>query len=270
MRLEDMGLPLGKTVAQPDVFSPDHLAPVPRSWAREREGVDIAPFEGFDEWNLWEVSWLDDDGKPVMSTGRYTVPHDSPNLIESKSIKLYLNSMNNTRLGAQREPVAQRVAAEMSAAAGAPVAVEFFALNHGPLVTASTPVGESLDQAIWIADYQLDTSICAGSQESVTLFTDAFRSLCPVTAQPDWASVIIQYTGPRLDRDRLYSYLMSFRNHQGFHEACCERIAGELLRVTHAQSLQVEARFLRRGGVDINPVRALKGPTSLAVRLYRQ
>ena len=270
MNLEDMGLPLGKTVAQPDVFSPDHLAPVPRSWARERENVDISPFTGFDEWNLWEVSWLDDSGKPVMATGRYTAPFDSPNLIESKSIKLYLNSMNNTVLGSDLDAVAARVSAEMSQAAGAPVQVEFFALNQGPLTGSDTPDGESLDAAEYLADYTLGSDICLEGSECVRLYSDAFRSLCPVTAQPDWATVIIDYTGPRLDRNKLYSYLMSFRNHQGFHEACCERIAGELLTATGASDLQVEARFLRRGGVDINPVRALKSAESRATRLYRQ
>lgn len=270
MNLEDMGLPLGKTVAMPDHFSPDHLAPVPRSWARERENVDLTGFVGFDEWNLFEVSWLDMQGKPVMSTGRYTVPHDSPNLIESKSIKLYLNSMNNTRLGDDRDAVASRVAAEMSQAAGKTVSVEFFAVGQGPLNAAEAPVGECLDDANLIAGYELDESICGQGEESVVLYTDAFRSLCPVTAQPDWATVLIQYEGPRLDRDRLYSYLMSFRNHQGFHEACCERIACEINRIAQPQSLQVEARFLRRGGVDINPVRALSNPVSLASRLPRQ
>lgn len=270
MNLEDLGLPLGKTVAMPEDFSPDHLAPVPRAWARERENVDISPFTGYDEWNLWEVSWLDDDGKPVMSTGRYRVPYDSPNLIESKSIKLYLNSMNNTHLGSDRNAIAARVSAEMSKAAGADCVVEFFPIDSGPLTGTDQVDGECLDATPLITGYELAADIAGHGEESVTLYSEHFRSLCPVTAQPDWATILIRYTGPVLDRSKLYSYLMGFRNHQGFHEACCERIAGELLTVSHATDLQVEARFLRRGGVDINPVRALSTPKSLVSRLYRQ
>lgn len=270
MNLEDLGLPLGKTVAMPEKFSAEHLAPVPRAWAREREQVNIGPFTGFDEWNLWEVSWLDTDGKPVMSTGRYRVPFDSPNLIESKSIKLYLNSMNNTRLGADRQAVALRVSQEMSEAAGADCLVEFFAIGAGPLNTVDSPDGECLDEQPIIPGYELAEDLCSGGVESVTLYSEHFRSLCPVTAQPDWATVLIRYQGPKLDRAKLYSYLVGFRNHQGFHEACCERIASEILAVSGASELQVEARFLRRGGVDINPVRALRGPQALATRLYRQ
>ena len=272
MNLEELGLPLGKTVAMSDEFSPDHLAGVPRAWAREREGVDISRFQGFDEWNLWEVSWLDHDGKPVMATGRYTVPHDSPNLIESKSIKLYLNSMNNTRLGNDLSAVAARCSSEMSEVAGAAVSVEFFPLKQGPLLQCDQPDGVDLDAQDFIDNYSLGSDLIAEGEEAQRFICEGFRSLCPVTAQPDWATIIIDYEGPSLDRSRLYSYLMSFRNHQGFHEACCERIAGELLSVTNARALSVEARFLRRGGIDINPVRVMKGqtPTAVATRLYRQ
>ena len=134
------------------------------------------------------------------------------------------------------------------------------------------PDGVDLDAQDFIDNYSLGSDLMTEGEEAQRFICEGFRSLCPVTAQPDWATIIIDYEGPALDRSRLYSYLMSFRNHQGFHEACCERIAGELLSLTHARSLSVEARFLRRGGIDINPVRVMKGQTANAVatRLYRQ
>ena len=207
-----------------------------------------------------------------MATGRYTVPHDSPNLIESKSIKLYLNSMNNTRLGNDLSAVAERCAFEMSEVAGAAVSVEFFPLMKGPLLQCDQPNGVDLDAENFIDNYVLGPDLMAEGEEAERFICEGFRSLCPVTAQPDWATIIIDYEGPTLDRSCLYSYLMSFRNHQGFHEACCERIAGELLAATNARALSVEARFLRRGGIDINPVRVMKGQSAHAVatRLYRQ
>lgn len=177
MNLEDLGLPLGQVVAQPDEFSPDHLAPVPRQWAREREQIDATRFSGVDEWNLWELSWLDGHGKPVQATGRFTVPHSSPNLIESKSIKLYFNSMNNQRFNSW-DQVRERVAHDLSAKAGAPVSVELFAVDAGVLANVTTVVGESIDDVEWLADYQLDRTVAAGKTESAVLYSHAFRSLC--------------------------------------------------------------------------------------------
>lgn len=270
MNLEELGLPLGQIVAQPDDYSADHLAPVPRDWAREKERVDAAVMDGVDVWNLWELSWLDFDGKPIQATGQFFVPHSSPNLVESKSIKLYFNSMNNHRLGGDWLAVQSRIAADLSAKAGAPVRVELTAVDQGVLGGVTAIAGECIDQAGWIDGYRLGADIAQGEPETVTLYSDAFRSLCPVTAQPDWATVIIDYQGPRLDRAKLASYLGSFRNHQGFHEACCERILGELLAITGATKLSVQACFLRRGGIDINPYRSTAFCEVPVRRLSRQ
>lgn len=270
MNLEDLGLPLGQNVAQPDHFTADHLAPVPRAWAREKEGVDASAMDGVDVWNLWELSWLDLDGRPIQAIGRFFVPHSSPNLVESKSIKLYFNSMNNERLGSDWEEVRKRIADDLSAKAGAPVPVELTAVDQGVLAGVTSLEGECIDDAPWIDGYELGGDIASGPDERVTLYSHAFRSLCPVTAQPDWATVIIDYQGPRIDRSKLSGYLASLRNHQGFHEACCERITGELASATGASSLSVQACFLRRGGIDINPYRSTAFSEVPARRLSRQ
>ena len=269
MNLEELGLPLGKTVAQPDVFGPEHLAPVPRSWAREKEQVDLSQLSGVDVWNLWELSWLEPGGRPVQAVGRLTVPYDSPNLVESKSIKLYLNSMNNTQF--ESWDAVQAVLTEhVSNAAGKPVTIDLWPVGAGPLGDVLEVIGEVIDQADFEADYSLSDDIAAGDIERSTLISHSFRSLCPVTAQPDWATLVIDYEGPRLDRGKLLSYLTTFRNHQGFHEACCERMASELLVATEAKSLTIEARFLRRGGLDINPIRSTQSLALQNVRWSRQ
>ena len=269
MNLEDLGLPLGQIVAQPDDFTADHLAPVPRAWARDKENIDASRFDGVDEWNLWELSWLDQDGKPVQATGRFTVPHSSPNLVESKSIKLYFNSMNNHRFDSWNH-VHQCIEQDLSSKAGAHVKVELFEVGQGVLGEVTPVQGECIDNTEWLPDYHLGPDISEGATETVTLFSHAFRSLCPVTAQPDWATIVIDYTGPQLDRAKLFAYLMSFRNHQGFHEACCERLMGELLAATGAKQLTIEARFLRRGGIDINPHRSTDFSSVRPSRLSRQ
>lgn len=269
MNLEDLGLPLGKTVAQPDVFGPEHLAPVPRAWAREKEQVDLSNLSGVDVWNLWEVSWLEPSGRPVQATGRLTVPYDSPNLVESKSIKLYLNSMNNTVFESW-DAVKKTLTDHLSEAAGKSVTLELWRVGDGPLADVHEVLGEVIDDAPFYPDYALDESLAQGEAETMRLISHSFRSLCPVTAQPDWATVVIDYAGPALDRGKLLSYLTNFREHQGFHEACCERIASELLAATGAESLTVEARFLRRGGLDINPIRSTQTQALPDVRWSRQ
>ncbi len=248
---------LGREVTYPSHYDPGLLFPIPRAAARAEIGIDEnhLPFIGHDRWHAYELSWLDVRGKPYVATATFRVPCDSPNLIESKSLKLYLNSLNAERFNSP-EAVRERIALDLSARAGADVLVEF---GLPPV----DPVGEG--ENIDLLDVDID---CYGPpqarylladdavQASETLVSSLLKSNCPVTGQPDWASVWIRYEGPRIDREGLLRYLISYRDHAEFHEQCVERIFSELMQHCRPRSLQVEARYTRRGGLDINPWRA--------------
>lgn len=251
---------LGRDVAYPSQFDPSLLFPIPRAAARESIGIaaDALPFIGHDRWHAYELSWLDARGKPRVATATFTVPCDSPHLIESKSLKLYLNSLNATRFNSDTA-VLDRITLDLSVRTGADVAVAF---GLPPL--AELEEGESLDTLdIEIDHYgppQADYLV-ADRQAIVTevLSSQLLKSNCPVTGQPDWASVIIRYHGPRIDRGELLRYLISFRDHAEFHEQCVERLFHDLMAHCRPQALSVEARYTRRGGLDINPWRATAG-----------
>ena len=220
---------LGREVAYPAQYDPGLLFPIPRAAARAEIGLveDVLPFTGDDRWHAYELGWLDLRGKPCVATATLHVPASSPNLVESKSLKLYLNSLNAARF-ADDEAVRARIAADLSACAGASVQVAFLRSD------AATVASEMLLSAL-------------------------LKSNCPVTGQPDWASVSIRYQGPRIDRAGLLRYLVSYRDHAEFHEQCVERIFLDLLRHCGCRQLEVEARYTRRGGLDINPRRATAG-----------
>lgn len=265
-------LPLGRHVDYPREFDAALLYPIPRALGRRQIGIadDALPFIGVDRWHAYELSWLDRRGKPHAATATFEVPADSPNLVESKSLKLYLNSFNASRFD-DDEAVRARIAADLSAAAGAPVQVAFGL----PPVLASEP-GESVDgieadvDCYGPPDATL-LAIDAGATVEETLTSALLKSNCPVTGQPDWARIAIHYRGPRLDRAGLLRYLVSFRDHCEFHEQCVERIFADLMRVARPEALSVEARYTRRGGLDINPWRALPGtPRPPALRDERQ
>jgi 7-cyano-7-deazaguanine reductase len=256
--IDSAKIPLGREVAYPDRYAPALLFPIPRAQARVEIGVDDAalPFVGHDRWHAYELSWLDVRGKPVVETATLTVPATSPHLIESKSLKLYLNSLNGAPFestGATRAAII----ADLSAAAGATVAVAFGL----PPFVEGVEGAESIDGLdIDIASYGPPdaASLAADDSEIVeeTLHSALLKSNCPVTGQPDWAGVRIVYRGPRIDRPGLLRYLVSFRDHAEFHEQCVERIFVDLRAQCRPQALSVEARYTRRGGLDINPWRA--------------
>lgn len=262
---------LGREVAYPSRYDASLLFPIPRAGARSELGLDPAtlPFVGFDRWQAFELAWLDVRGKPQVDTATLRVPCDSPNLIESKSLKLYFNSLNDERF-ADRNALRERVVADLSAAAGAPVAMAFGV----PAISAEA--GESIDAL----DIDIDhydpprpefLAADAGDIVEETLLSHLLKSNCPVTGQPDWASVSIAYRGPRIDRAGLLRYVCSFRHHAGFHEQCVERIFVDVLARCRPRSLSVEARYTRRGGLDINPWRATPGaPEPRARRETRQ
>lgn len=267
---------LGQSVAFPSSYDAGLLFPIPRTEARAKLGLDEAlPFVGVDLWNAYELSWLDLRGKPQVALAEFRVPATSPNLVESKSFKLYLNSFAQERL-ANADALRATLIADLSAAAGAPVSVSLIAPTSPQAFPVSVLPGELIDGvAITIEHYgpPLPELLKSDAQETVeeTLVSHLFRSNCPVTGQPDWASLQIAYTGPRIDRAALLRYLCSFRTHSDFHEACVERIFLDLRTRCAPAKLSVYARFTRRGGLDINPFRALPGaamPDNL--RLSRQ
>lgn len=248
---------LGREVAYPDRYDPALLFPIPRAAARAEIGIGAAlPFSGHDRWHAYELGWLDARGKPCVATATLQVPCDSPNLIESKSLKLYLNSLNGERFNSA-EAVRARIATDLSARAGREVIVEF-----GLPPVDAVGEGESIDALdVAIEDYgppnagYLHTDPTGGTVEE-TLVSALLKSNCPVTGQPDWASVTLRYRGERIDREGLLRYLVSFRDHAEFHEQCVERIFHDVQQRCRPQWLAVEARYTRRGGLDINPLRA--------------
>jgi 7-cyano-7-deazaguanine reductase len=251
--------PLGKSVTYASRYDAGLLFPIARASGRAELGLDAAlPFAGVDVWNAYELSWLDARGKPLVALGEFRVPASSPNIIESKSFKLYLNSYNQERVGSI-EHLQARIERDLSSAAGAPVGVELVPAKRFATFALHELEGESLDGlALDIDDYGPPNATHLRAGDDVveeSLVSDLLKSNCPVTGQPDWASVQIRYRGARIDRAGLLRYLVSFREHAGFHEQCVERIFVDLMRRCAPARLEVYARYTRRGGLDINPWR---------------
>ncbi len=268
--------PLGKHTEYVFEYQPDLLFPLPRQDKRDQLGITAAvlPFHGRDIWNAWEISWLDPKGKPVMCIGRFTLPATSENLIESKSFKLYLNSFNQSRFSSFEE-VQQIMANDLSAAAGAAVTVGLMTLSAATGEGIAALQGECLDELdIEIDSYTLNPKYLKhtpdAEQVTETLYSNLLKSNCPVTGQPDWGTVIISYTGKQIDRAGLLQYICSFRQHQEFHEQCVERMYIDLQAFCQPSKLSVEARYVRRGGLDINPVRSSEKEIPVFERLVRQ
>lgn len=268
------GLSLGQQSAYISQYTPSLLQPVPRSLNRDDLGLrGELPFQGCDVWTLYELSWLNAKGKPVVAIGEVFVPATSPNLIESKSFKLYLNSFNQTRCDSL-EAVQALLVQDLSGCAGAPASVTLFTLDQAPHQIAQLP-GECIDNLdIEVDGYEFDETLLQGAagREIVeeTLHSHLLKSNCLVTSQPDWGSVVIHYRGPRLDREKLLRYLISFRQHNEFHEQCIERIFTDLKHFCAPEQLTVHARYTRRGGLDINPFRSDWEPVPANLRLIRQ
>ena len=255
---------LGKTVTYASQYDAGLLFPIPRADKRSELGITgVLPFIGVDIWNAFELSWLDARGKPRVALAEFRVPLDSPNLIESKSFKLYLNSYMLTRLP-DTDALRAQIARDLSAAAGAPVTVTLSTPTSKQAALIENLDGELIDDLpIEISHYGPPRpDFLYSNPEAVveeTLVSHLLKSNCPVTGQPDWASVQIHYTGPRLGRDGLLRYLVSFREHSDFHEQCVERIFLDIQRQAGPSRLSVYARYTRRGGLDINPFRSTPG-----------
>jgi 7-cyano-7-deazaguanine reductase len=250
--------PLGKAARYADAYDPSLLYPVERAPQREALGLHAAlPFAGVDRWTAWEATWLDPQGRPRVAIVTFDVPCTSPRLVESKSVKLWLASLAGTRLSG--DAFRATLARDLAAATGAGVDVAVHAPDEWARYARCEPPGTVLDDEVPVAlPTAPDASLlaCAGEATEETLRMRGFRSLCPVTGQPDYADVLVTYRGAALARPALYAYLIGFRQHPGFHEHCVERIFVDVAAACRPEALRVEARFTRRGGLDINPVRA--------------
>lgn len=272
---------LGKATTYEALYNPKLLFPIPRQGKRDE--IDILPgtlpFGGHDVWNAYEMSWLTPKGKPEVAIGVFTVPCTSPNIVESKSFKLYLNSLNNTRYGSKDE-VQKALAADLSSAAGGPVIVKLDMLHElaaaGPVPIGGGFEGTSLDVLdVECTDYTVNPALLQLDADprpvTESVCSDLLKSNCLVTGQPDWGSVGITYTGRRMDHSALLRYLVSFRDHNEFHEQCVERIFTDIMKHCKPDHLTVEARYTRRGGLDINPLRStVREPLDSFHRLVRQ
>lgn len=264
-------LGLGKPTEYPSRYTPELLQAVPRILNRQSLDVgDEWPFFGADIWHGYELSWLNDKGKPVVALLRCTVPCTTPNIVESKSFKLYLNSFNQSRF-ACHDIVLNKLISDLSATAGGPVSVEMFEpteLNQ----FAPTPLpGVCIDRLdVEIDQYELANSLLdadMGGRDQKrgiveeTLHSHLLKSNCLITNQPDWASIVIEYSGEPICHQALLKYLISFRLHNEFHEQCVERIFMDLMRAYRLDKLTVQALYTRRGGLDINPLRSTEDNT---------
>lgn len=271
-------LQLGKHTEYISVYTPSLLDPIPRAAARAQLAIenDDLPFAGVDIWTGYEISWLNSKGLPQQAIAVFSISADSPNIIESKSFKLYLNSFNQTPFN-NRSDVVAALEEDLSAAAGAPVLVDLEGLDQFAAVGVQRPRGICIDHLdVAIATYSPDAGLltAGGERISETLYSDLLKSNCPVTAQPDWATLIVSYRGAAINQEGLLKYVVSYREHQDFHENCVERIYSDIMERCKPESLMVYARYTRRGGLDINPLRHSLGDNvdalDIASRLVRQ
>ena len=252
--------PLGKVSTYVSEYTPNVLFPLARKSKRDEIGVsDVLPFYGHDMWHGYEISWLNPKGKPQVAIMQCRIACESINIIESKSFKLYVNSFNNTKF-CSKEAVQQCMQQDLMDAAQGDVAVVLSALDELRDETFALLPGECLDDLDVACDTYTVTPeylICDGNEQVCEdLHSHLLKSNCLVTGQPDWGSILIRYQGNKIDRAGLLRYIVSFRNHNEFHEQCVERIFMDVMQRCQPQQLTVEARYTRRGGLDINPIRS--------------
>ena len=256
-------LSLGQATQYPDQYDPSLLFPIPRAENRAKLGFkdsQALPFVGVDIWNAFELSWLNKKGKPQIALAEFQIPADSPNMIESKSFKLYLNSLNNTHF-ADEHQLRELLIKDLSAVAGSKITIRIQATEAVAKKGMQEMSGVLLDRL----DIEVDPNLPAdpnllGVNESFgpieqCLVSHLLKSNCPVTGQPDWASVQIRYQGRPILEEGLLRYLIGFRQLGEFHEHCVETIFTDIKRQCKPEKLSVYARYTRRGGLDINPFR---------------
>ena len=270
-------LQLGKVSTYSNQYDASLLQGVPRSLNRDELSLtqENLPFVGYDLWNLYELSWLNDKGKPIVATGEVKIPFDSDNLIESKSFKLYLNSLNQTRFSCL-EDVKRTLEKDLARCAKKTVTVNLQTDLENFSMTLGSFEGTCIDHLdIHIDSYQFSSAyleeISGIETVTETLYSHLLKSNCLITNQPDWGSIAISYTGKKLDQEKLLRYLISFREHNEFHEQCVERIYCDLMKYAEIETLCIDARYTRRGGLDINPLRSTHSVNiSNNIRFLRQ
>jgi len=254
---------LGQPVtAYPNSYNSELLFPILRS--NNRQNLKSTDFYGVDLWHHYEVSWLDQRGVPQVAIARITLPCESLYLIESKSLKLYFNSLNMEKFESESF-LKNLIIQDLSKAAGILINLEFFPVDNFDNFSIESQdnlndLGLCLDH---LNPYSTSLDLLKLEREPgeilvvhEKLYSNLFRSLCPVTSQPDWARVSIEYSGAKINHESLLAYLISYRTHQGFHEDCVERIYSDLWNLGGLTSLTVIGNFTRRGGLDINPMRS--------------
>ena len=266
-------LPLGRETAYPNKYEPTAIYAIARRESREAYLSGQMPFDGVDIWNAWELTWLGAGDRPVVATAEIRVPAASPNLIESKSLKLYLGSFAMSRFE-NPASVADVITSDLSAAAGGAVTVRLAAVPESGAIVVSNLPGLCLDALPVVCDLcSVDATVLTVDASNVVeedLHTHLLRSLCPVTSQPDIGSLAVHYKGPKIHPESLLQYVVSFREHNDFHEACIERMFVDILDRCAPEKLSMHARYQRRGGIDINPFRSNCGDDAQNLRLWRQ
>lgn len=264
--------PLGKQARGASVYDPAQLCAILRAQTWLDYGLAQAPWQGVDIWNAWEISWLNNEGMPQIAIGEFRVPADSVNIIESKSLKLYLNSFNQSKFE-NRSVVEQTIQADLSACAGEEVEIHLYGLEQAPCEILPAQ-GRCLDELeISIDEYQRNPRLLQVEQKLVKqekLLSHLLKTNCPVTSQADWGSICIEYSGNAIRHESLLRYIVSYRNENDFHEQCVENIFLDIMHECQPESLTVYARYLRRGGLDINPWRSSENLRPDNSRLLRQ
>jgi 7-cyano-7-deazaguanine reductase len=272
--LDNEKIPLGRETPYPRTYAPEALYGIPRAESRAALGLSgKLPFRGVDIWNAWELTWLGKGGLPQVATADIVVPADSSNIIESKSLKLYLNSfaMSEFASAADLQSVIEK---DLSSAADCHVAVRITPISTSEARPVSRLAGTLLDALdVNCSEWQVNADLLSADADVIVsedVHTHLLRSLCPVTSQPDTGSLQISYRGPQIDHAGLLRYVVSFREHQDFHESCVERIFMDLMAKCAPEELCVHARYQRRGGIDINPYRSTSSKLPRNLRLWRQ
>ena len=272
------GLTLGKATEYSNKYDPSLLQGVPRKLNRDDLTLDQSalPFLGEDVWYGYELSWLNRKGKPQVAVAEFKFPCTSENLIESKSFKLYLNSFNQSKFDDIAE-VQSALVEDLSEISGSPATVNLFNVDDCPSLAINHQKARCIDEhdlEITTYDYQpalLDNSTTDGSEViTEVLVSHLLKSNCLITNQPDWASVYISYSGKPINQEKLLEYIISFREHNEFHEQCVERIYCDIQTYCKPEKLSVFARYTRRGGLDINPFRSSHQEKAPASRTLRQ
>ena len=267
--------PLGKKTEYTFTYDASQLFPVERALGRGALGLTAGelPFGGEDIWTAWELSWLQANGKPVSAVAEIRFAATTRCIVESKSLKLYLNSFNMSRFESAEE-VRQTMEKDLGRVAQGNVAVRLLGCDETSLLGAQKAFGRCIDD-LEAEDYvyEVDPSLLKHGEGSVRqerLFSHLLRTNCPVTGQPDWATVLISYSGKKIDEAALLAYIVSFRTHTGYHENCVETLFTDIMERLQPESLTVVGRFTRRGGLDINPCRSTEHISFPNTRLVRQ